>query len=99
MAGTIPGASAPTSSPTARAVRRKLHAMELDFLRNLVAELLVERDELAEECANLKRQLCDAEGRADMFHDALNRETAETGGTLGLTQAGQIVTLPGGSLQ
>lgn len=79
------------------ALQRKLHAAELEHLRDVVAEQQVaieDRDaqiaELQRRVAELERDVCWADDRATMFHDALTALAADTGAALGVTQDGTV---------
>ncbi|HEY1034590.1 MAG TPA: hypothetical protein VGE09_06385 [Pseudoxanthomonas sp.] len=71
---------------------RRLDAMALEQLRTEVVRL-------AEENEHLRVQLVDAERTADFWWnesiDMLQRACEESGGTPGITQAGQLVVVPG----
>ena len=67
----------------ARAVRRKLYARELAYLRELTAELLAERDDLRE-------RLTWAEDAAERWRDDA---LAAAGPRPGITPAARVVRL------
>lgn len=78
------------------ALQRKLHALELAYLRELTAELLAERDALLAERDQLKRDLSWAEDCADRWRDDALRaveEAAGPGGAIGLTMDGNVIPL------
>ena len=67
----------------ARAVRRKMHARELLYLRELTAELLAERDDLRE-------RLTWAEDSAERWRDDALQAIEDAGARPGLTVNGRL---------
>lgn len=65
---------------------RKLHAAELQHLRDVVAEQAARIEELEREAAW-------ADGRAEMFQDLANELASQPGVRIGVTQSGQVGAL------
>lgn len=83
-----------TTDKAFQALVRKLHAAELDHLRQVVAEQQALIEAQAAQIADLQRELSWAEGRADMFHDLANDlQDALPHAQVGLSQDGQAGVL------
>ncbi len=79
---------------SAAALRRKLHAWELQHLREVVAEQQQAIQELQADVADLKRRLHWAEDNADRWRDDFLQALEDTGRTPGLTVDGSVIALP-----
>ena len=80
------------------ALRRKLHAWELQHLREHVEDLRAQVDALQTQRDELQRRLDWAEGCADAWRDDALRAIEDVGCAPGLTLAGQVIPLPKGSI-
>jgi hypothetical protein len=82
-----------SAAKTPAALIRKLHGWELLHLREHCATLEAQVEALTAEVERLRQETAWADGRADMFQDAVLR-LQEDGMQLGLTQSGDIVSMP-----
>ena len=81
------------------ALRRKLHAWELEHLRTVVAEQQQRIEALEGQNADLRRALSYAEDMADLWRDDALRAIKDAGCTPGLTLGGHVVPIQPGALQ
>jgi len=83
-----------TTDKAFQALVRKLHAAELDHLRQVVAEQQALIEAQAKQIADLQRDLSWAEGRADMFHDLVHElQDSNPNARIGLTLDGRLGVL------
>jgi hypothetical protein len=76
------------------ALVRKLHAAELQHLRQLVAEQQAQIDELAAQVHRLEGEVIDADRRGDMYLDLANElRDLQPGAQFGITQDGRMGVL------
>lgn len=79
-----------------RALTRKLERWELEHLRDHIEELRAQLDAAEQQIHALQCDVRQAESWGQMWHDtarAMEDDLEQAGGTLGLTQAGQMVVL------
>lgn len=82
------------SDKSFQALVRKLHAAELEHLRQVVAEQQALLEAQAAEIEDLKREASWADGRADMFQDLAHElQNARLGVAVGLTMDGRMGVL------
>lgn len=76
------------------ALVRKLHAAELQHLRQVVADQQAKIEEQAAQIQELERACSWADGRADMFQDLANElQAAQRAAQVGLTLDGRAGVL------
>ncbi len=80
-----------------QAMRRRWNALAYDMVNEELARVALENDRLQAENEELRRQLVDAEDRAECWREdaisALNTQAEITGGIVGLTQSGQVMVV------
>ena len=78
-----------------QAMRRRWNALAYDMVNEELARVALENDRLQAENEELRRQLVDAEDRAECWREdaisALNTQAEITGGTVGLTLSGHVL--------
>ena len=78
-----------------QAMRRRWNALAYDMVNEELARVAIENDRLQAENEELRRQLADAEDRAECWREdaisALNTQAEITGGTVGLTLSGHVL--------
>lgn len=92
-------------TPTTARIQTRLEKWELEHLRALAAQQAERIEQLEARVEELDRAVSWADGRADMFHDALNRleghleDGTEDARCIGLTQQGDLLVVRTGALQ
>ena len=80
-----------------QARRRRWNALAYDMVNEELARVALENDRLQAENEELRRQLVDAEDRAECWREdaisALNTQAEITCGTVGLTQSGHLMVV------
>ena len=80
-----------------QAMRRRWNALAYDMVNEELARVALENDRLQAENEELRRQLVDAEDRAECWREdaisALNTQAEITCGTVGLTQSGHLMVV------
>jgi ABC-type transporter Mla subunit MlaD len=88
----------PRADRALQALNRKLHAWELQHLRELTAELHAELESTQARLSDTLQRLNWAEDDADRWRDDFLQAIEDTGATPGLLPSGQVVAIPAGAL-
>jgi ABC-type transporter Mla subunit MlaD len=94
----IPRKLRPRADRALQALNRKLHAWELQHLRELTAELHAQLEATRAQLSDTLQRLSWAEDAADRWRDDFLEVIKQTGSTPGLLVTGQAVAIPAGAL-